>query len=184
MGPDDHTTKRILEFINTYVGFTATEVRSLAQNQNKAIRRDYTSRRLTRSFRNRRRQNERLWSRFAPHDFKCIYCRDELTLYPNLVGARSDVRLLPCCCLLAHRECHRQAVSRNGKCPECQSMFDSEGRIDVDTDCLHSTLLRNEIRDAHCIPRCYPRHNHRRCHLFAHLPTHRPRHSGRVNDPY
>ena len=66
----------------------------------------------------------------------------------------------------------------------CQSMFDSEGRIDVDTDCLHSTLLRNEIRDAHCIPRCYPRHNHRRCHLFAHLPTHRPRHSGRVNDPY
>ena len=183
VGPSDHTTKRILDFINTYVGFAPTEVVLLAQNHNSAIRRDYTSRRLTRSFRNRRRQNERLWSRFSPRDFRCVYCREELTLYPNLVGTNSYIRLLPCCCLLAHRHCHQQTVRRSGKCPDCQSLFDTEGRIDVDADRLHSIIVRNEIRDAHQIPRCYPRHDHRRCHLFAHLPTHRPRHSGYVNDP-
>ena len=143
--PNDHTTKNIIKFIKTYVRFTPAEVILLAQNNNSAIRRDYTSCHLTRSFCNRRCQNERLWSRFSPQDFKSVYCHDEQTLYPNFVGAHSDIRLLLCCCFHAHCECHRQAVSRNDKGLDFQSMFDSERIIDVDADSIHSTFLRNEI---------------------------------------
>ena len=181
VGPNDYSTQSILKFINTYSGLTPTQVIELASNHNTAIRRSYTSRRLTRSFRNRRRLNERLWSRYTSQDFQCVYCHDELTPYANLVGPQSEVRILPCCCRLSHRECHGQIVRHNGKCPPCQTTFESEGRIDVDADRLHSVCLRNEFRDQRRICRCYPRHDGRRCNLFAHLPTHRPRHSGRID---
>ena len=186
VGPSDHTTKCILECINTYAWFTPTEVISLAQNHNSAIHRDYTSRRLTRSFRNRRHQNERLWSRFSPQDFKCVYCRDELTLYPNLVGAHSDIRLLLCCCLLAHRDCHPTSSTQEWQI----------SRLPISVwhwrtnwyRCWPPPFHPITKRDSRCPPYSQllstTRSSTMPCHLFAHLPTHRPRHSAYVNDPH